>query len=178
MAGQAVKFVLPSRTMTVTERVFPACVQRAYLYLERDVDPGDPPYSDDALDLMDFDPDAATWTVGLRPTRAWRRGDPSPPNPRPHQCSGWQYGLPPAKTYHTEQVVAVLLTAVEPYADGIATACRTLGLRAGIRVVIQMTARYDGGAIDVTTATVSCGTTTIQRLARLNLSLACDQYVH
>ncbi|WP_422739700.1 DUF4279 domain-containing protein [Micromonospora sp. WMMD729] len=156
----------------------PSCVQRAYLYLARDVETAGPPYSVDELQLMAFDPDEVSRIVGLQPTMAWQRGAPHPNRPGPRQFSAWEYSPAPVRTYRSEEVVARLLDDVEPYATGIAEACKSLGMRAGVAVVIEMTARRDHQDLDITTAAVGYSAETIGRLARLSLALEHDQYLY
>jgi hypothetical protein len=152
-----------------------ACTQRAYLYLARDIDAAGPPYADSDAERMAFDPDEITALVGLRPTEAWRRGDPSPwTAERPRRFSGWKYELPEVATFDTEAVVTGLLDAIEPYATGIARACDTLGMTAGVTVVIWMRADSVG---DLSTPSIGYRAETVQRLANLRLALDHDQYV-
>ena len=156
------------------------CEQRAYLWLERAGDVGEPPYSGEQLGRMAFDPGRVTELVGLAPTDSARRGDPRRrPNAPAARFSRWEYSLPVRETSVTEDVVTALLDAVEPHADGIATACRELGLQAGIMVVITLKGYRDAdGEIVLTTAATGSSSPIIQRLARLGLSLEHDQYVH
>ncbi|MBM2615910.1 DUF4279 domain-containing protein [Actinoplanes sp. LDG1-06] len=142
------------------------CTQRAYLYLARDVETGPPPYSADELRLMSFDPDEVTRLVGLRPTRAGQRGL--------WRFSDWKYELAEVMTYETEEVVTSLLDAIEPYAGGIAEACATLGMRAGINVVIEMHGDRNG----LSTAAITYSAHTLKRLARLDVTVDHDQYVY
>jgi hypothetical protein len=136
-----------------------SCRQRAYLYLCRDYEPVSlPPYDDEDLDRMAFDPDEATVLVGLTPTSTRRR-------PR---FDGWDYEVPEVDTFDTEEVVTALLDAIEPYAAGLARARAELGLRAGVTVVIWSTG---------TTPAVCYRAETVRRLADLHLSLDHDQYV-
>ena len=153
------------------------CVQRAYLYLARDVEVGEPPYGADQLQLMEFEPEAVTRAVGLPPTRSWRRGDPHPRRSEPRRFSNWEYALPEVRTYDTEEVVIALLDAIEPHAAGIVDACGILGMRAGIMVVIEMSGDRDtlDGDIDVSTAAIRYSSRTLHRLARLDLSIGLDQ---
>jgi hypothetical protein len=66
---------------------------------------------------MTFNPDEVTALIWLTPTKAWRRGDPSArAGGPPRRFSGWQYELPEASTFDTEEIVAALLDAIEPYA--------------------------------------------------------------
>jgi hypothetical protein len=95
------------------------CIQRAYLYLQRDVDAGEPPYGADQRQLMAFDPNDVTGLVGLQPSQAWRRGDPSSHPSGPRRFSSWRYELPEVRTYFTEEVVTQLLDAIEPHAVGM-----------------------------------------------------------
>ncbi|MFC3384405.1 DUF4279 domain-containing protein [Couchioplanes azureus] len=154
-------------------------MQRAYLYLVRDVDVGEPPYELDELRQMAFDPDDVTRLVGLEPTRAWQRGDPHPYAPLPRRFSRWAFELAEVRTYVTEEVVSQLLDAIEPYAAGIADACSTLGMRAGVAVVITMSGGRDtvAGGLHVSTASITYIARTLQRLAGLGLSVDHDQYV-
>lgn len=128
---------------------------------------------------MDFDPEAATRAVGLRPTQSWRRGDPHPRRTEPRRFSNWTYELPEMRTYSSEEVVIPLLNAIEPHAAGIAEACRSLGMRAGITVVITMSGDRDtsDGSIGVSTAAIAYSARTLHRMTRLNLSVDHDQYV-
>ncbi|GAB7043437.1 MULTISPECIES: DUF4279 domain-containing protein [Catenuloplanes] len=126
-------------------------------------------------------PDEITEIVGLQPTEAHRRGDPATGRPWPrHRSSAWRYEQPAAATYDTEDVVRRLLDAIEPHADGIRAACRTLGLGARAEVVIEMHATrkntYDD-ALVVTTPAISYSAETVARLAALDLSIDHDQYV-
>jgi hypothetical protein len=150
------------------------------LYLARDVDSNGPPYSDDELDLMAFDPGAVTRLVGLQPTDSWRRGDPRPGRTEPRRFSNWQYELAKVRTFYTEDVVIQLLDAIEPHAAGIAEACAAFGLRAGIQVVIEMSGDRDteDGNLHVSTAAITYSAETVKRLARLNASVDHDQYVY
>jgi phosphatidylserine synthase len=52
-----------------------------------------------------------------------------------------------------------------------------LGLDAGVSVVIEMHGRHDHGEIRLSTAAVIYSAATVQRLARLDLSVDHDQYV-
>ncbi|MFD1325457.1 DUF4279 domain-containing protein [Micromonospora sonneratiae] len=155
------------------------CTQRAYLHLERDVEFTDPPYTPSHIALMVFDPDEVTRLVGLQPTKAWRSGDPISGTSRLRRFSSWKYELPEVHNYITEEVVVPLLDAIEPYADGIDTACRTLGMRAGIMVVITMHGdrNTDDGEPHVSTAAITYTSQTLRRLARLGLAIEHDQYV-
>ncbi|MER7009707.1 DUF4279 domain-containing protein [Dactylosporangium sp. NPDC000555] len=159
----------------------PRCVQRAYLYLERNVDVTGPPFTSSDLALMSFDPDEVTRLVGLQPTTTWRSDDPDPVSgtSRLRRFSSWKYEQPEAHNYITEEVVVSLLDAVEPYTEGIDTACRTLGMRAGIMVVITMHGdrNTDDGGPHVSTAAITYTAQTLRRLVRLGLSLEHDQYV-
>ncbi len=159
--------------------VLATCTQRAYLYLDRDLDLPGPPYRPEDLDRMAFEPDDVTGRTGLVPTTAWRRGDPSPRADRPpRRFSNWAYELPEKCTADTEEVVVALLDAIEPHAPGIAEACRALGLRAGVMVVIWMQGGRDAaGDVIFCTPSLSFAERTIQRLARMHLSLDHDQYV-
>jgi hypothetical protein len=153
---------------------------RTYLYFECEGDFGEPPYSSGQLDQMAFDPDRVTELVGLTPTSSWRRGDPRPvpkfPTARRFAC--WRYELPVEHTYYAEDVVLSLLNTIEPYADQISYTCQTLGLRAGIMLVIEMTGyRDDEGGVIVSTAVIGYSADTLHRLARINLILQHDQYV-
>ncbi|WP_433378126.1 DUF4279 domain-containing protein [Actinoplanes sp. CA-142083] len=154
------------------------CLQRAYLYLERNYD-SEPPYSDDALDQMFFEPAEVTARVGLAPTTAWRRGDPAPRHDRPpRRFSSWSYELPESSTRDTEEVVTALLDAIEPHAAGIAVARAELGLRAGVMVVIWLAGGRDrGDEVSFTTPALSFRERTVQRLAAMGLSLDHDLYV-
>lgn len=156
----------------------PSCVQRAYLYLAKNIETGGPPYSVNELQLMAFDPDDVSRLVGLQPTTAWKRGAPHPHRPGSRRFSTWEYSLAPVRTYLSEEVVVGLLDDVEPYAAGIAEACQSLGMRAGVMVVIETTARRDNEDLDVTTAAVGYSAETIGRLARLGLALEHDQYLY
>lgn len=155
------------------------CTQRAYLYLERDHDPAGPPYDDRDLDRMAFDPDDVTALTGLTPTRSWRRGDPAArAGGPPRRFSGWEYEPPGLRTYDTEQVITALLDRVEPYAGGITRACRMLGMRAGVIVVIWMRGeRHSDGDVVVSTPAICYRAQTVQRLAALRLAVDHDQYV-
>jgi hypothetical protein len=156
----------------------PTCTQRAYLYLERKTSASGPPYSEDELELMAFDPGEVTRLVGLHPTATRRRGDPHTHHPTPHRFSSWRYETSPVHTFFTETVVTGLLNTIEPYTAGIADACRTLGMQAGIMVVIEMGPRRDDdGGATVSTADVSYSAETVRRLSRLGLALHHDQYV-
>jgi hypothetical protein len=127
---------------------------------------------------MAFDPGEVTGLVGLEPTAAWQRGDPHPCRPGLRRFSSWMYELPQVRTYVTEDVVTMLLDAVEPHAAGLAEACRTLGVRAGIMVVIEMRSRRDeDGDVTVSTPAVGYSAGTIRRLGRLDLEVHHDQYV-
>jgi hypothetical protein len=164
--------------MIDTDAAAARCTQRAYLYLERDVVTGDPPYTSDELALMAFEPDEVTRLAGLRPTATWRRGDPHPRFRTPRRFSGWHYELPARETYVTENVVSELLDAVEPYAAGITAAREGLGLRAGVMIVIEMQGdRDEDGDVSVSTAAITYSAATIRRVAALDLSLHHDQYV-
>ncbi|WP_344615747.1 DUF4279 domain-containing protein [Dactylosporangium salmoneum] len=159
----------------------PRCVQRAYLYLERNVDVTGPPFTSGDLALMSFDPDEVTRLVGLQPTTTWRSGGPHPVSgtSRPRRFSSWKYEQPEAHNYITEDIVVPLLDAIEPYTDGIHTACRTMGMRAGIMVVVTMHGDRDtvDGEPHVSTAAITYTSETLRRLVELDLSLAHDQYV-
>lgn len=148
------------------------CVQRAYLYLQRDVDA-------DQRQLMAFDPNEVTRLVGLRPTEAWRRGDPSSHPSGPRRFSSWKYELPEVRTYLTEEVVTPLLDAIEPHAAGIADACRTPGMKAGVTVVIKMSGDRNtvNGDLHVSTAAITYPAQSLQRIFRLGLSIDHDKYV-
>jgi Domain of unknown function (DUF4279) len=156
------------------------CIQRAYLYLTRDVDTDGPPYSVEELELMAFDPSDVTRLVGLQPTKAWRRGDLHPGRAGRRRFSNWEFGPASVRTHLTEEVVAALLDVVEPHRADIADACGSLGLRAGVMVVIEMSGNRDtaDGSIDVSTAAITYTAETVKRLARLNLSVDHDQYVY
>jgi len=155
------------------------CTQRAYLYLERELDLQGPPYSSEDLDRMAFEPDAVTARTGLVPTVAWRRGDPSPRAGRPpRRFSHWAYELPEKSTLDSDEVVTALLDAIEPYAAGIAEARSALGLQAGVMVVIWVEGGRDAdGAVTFTTPSLGYRQRTVQRLAEMHLSLDHDQYV-
>lgn len=155
------------------------CVQRAYLHLVRDVEVTGPPFTSSDVALMTFDPDEVTRLTGLRPTEAWRSGDPVPGTSRSRRLSTWKYELPEVHSYITEEVVVPLLDAIEPYTESIDTARRTLGMRAGIMVVITMHGdrNTDDGESHVSTAAITYTSQTLQRLAQLGLSLEHDQYV-
>ncbi|MBB4767062.1 DUF4279 domain-containing protein [Amorphoplanes digitatis] len=164
--------------MIDTDAAAVRCTQRAYLYLERDVATGDPPYTADELELMAFEPDEVTRLAGLRPTATWRRGDPHPRFRTPRRFSGWHYELPARETHVTEHVLSDLLDAVEPYAEGLAAARDGLGLRAGIMILIEMQGdRDEDGDVSVSTASIAYSAATLHRLAALDLSLEHDQYV-
>jgi len=152
------------------------CTQRAYLYLESDHDVDGPPYSDSDLDEMAFDPDEVTALVGLTPTTAWRRGDPSARAGRPpRRLSCWNYELPEVSTFDTEKVLVALLDAIEPYAAGILGACSALRLRAGVTLVIWLHGARDAdGDVFVSTPALSYRRQTVQRLARLHLAVDHD----
>jgi hypothetical protein len=159
------------------------CLQRAYLSLRGDVATGGTPHSVEEQKRLGFDPDDVTRLVGLQPTEASRRGDPHPRRPAPARLrsSDWIYELPKVRTYVTEDVVTQLLDAIEPHAAGIAEACATLGLRAKISVVIEMSGVRDpdGEGINLSTAAISYTGETLKRLARLNLLyIDHDQYVY
>ncbi|MEU8659266.1 DUF4279 domain-containing protein [Actinoplanes philippinensis] len=102
-----------------------------------------------------------------------------PGRPDQQRFSNWTYELPEVRTYFTEEVVTRLLDEIEPHAGGIVEACTSLGLRAGINVVITMSGVRDAGDGDVTvsTAAVTYTSETLKRLARLNVSVDHDQYV-
>ncbi|MFI5493228.1 DUF4279 domain-containing protein [Actinoplanes sp. NPDC051859] len=145
------------------------CTHRAYLYVERDHS-AEPAYTDAELDRIAFDPDSVTALVGITPTEACRRGDPDPrPGRLPRRFSRWSFELPERETFETEDVVMELLDVIEPYASGIARACDELGMRAGVMVVICV---KDGRS-----PVLGYQGQTIQRLARLGLSLHHDLYV-
>ncbi|OHV63654.1 DUF4279 domain-containing protein [Pseudofrankia sp. BMG5.36] len=153
-----------------------SCTQRAYLYLNRSHNFGEPPYSDSDLVEMAFDPDEVTSLVGLTPTTAWRCGDPSArADGPPRRFSCWDYELPEVSTFDTEEVVAALLDAIEPHAAGLTRACGTLGMRAAVMVVIWMHgARNECGDAFVSTPTLSYSEQTMRRLAQLHLALHHD----
>lgn len=154
------------------------CTQRVYLYLERDVDPVGPPYAESDLDLMAFDPDEVTALIGLQPTTAWRRGDPTPGTLVSRRFSRWQYELPEVDTFITEDVVIRMVEAIEPHAEGIAAACSTLGMTAGVMVVISTRGEYGADdAVVVSTPAIGYTAQSVQRLARLGLAVHHDQYV-
>lgn len=156
------------------------CVQRACLFLTPDVAVDELPGSVSEQEQPAFDPDDVTRLVGLQPTKAWRRGDPHPSRPFHRRFSTWAYELAEVRTYCTEEVVTQLLDAIEPHAAGIAEACATLGMRAGIDVVIEMSGDRDteDGGIHVRTAAVTYTAETVQRLARLKVSVDHDQYIY
>jgi hypothetical protein len=128
---------------------------------------------------MAFEPDEVTALTGLTPTAAWRRGDPSPRSDRPpRRFSHWTYELPETCSRDTEEVVTALLDAIEPHAAGIASACHTLGMRAGVMVVIWMQGGRDAdGGVTFSTPALGYGRRTVQRLAEMHLSLDHDQNV-
>ncbi|MGX7671240.1 DUF4279 domain-containing protein [Plantactinospora sp. DSM 117369] len=128
---------------------------------------------------MAFNPDEVTRLIGLQPTEAWYSGDPVPGTSRSRRFSSWTYGLPEVRNYITEEVVVSLLEAIEPYAGGIDTACRTLGMRAGIMVVITMHGdrNTNDGGLHVSTAAITYTLQTLRRLAKLGVSVEHDQYV-
>jgi len=155
------------------------CIQRAYLYLTRDLDTGGPPLRADEIKLMAFDPDDVTRLVRLQPTTAWRRGDLHPGLSERRRSSNWEYELAKVRTYFTEGVVTRLLDAIEPHAAGITEACAALGMRAGINVVIEMIGDRNtaSGNLHVSTAAITYTAQTLKRLAQLDLSVDHDQYV-
>ncbi|MDG4829053.1 DUF4279 domain-containing protein [Solwaraspora sp. WMMD1047] len=155
------------------------CVQRAYLYLVRDVEVSGPPFASSDLAAMAFDPDEVTRLTGLQPTESSRSGDRVSGTSRLRRFSQWTYELPEVRSYDTEEVVLALLGAIEPYAEGIHAACRTLGMRAGVMVVITMYGDRDtdDGGLDVSTASIAYGAQTLRRLTLLGLSVEHDQYV-
>jgi hypothetical protein len=155
------------------------CAQRAYLYLERDHDLVGPPFNDDDLAQLEFDPDEVTALVGLTPTTTWRRGDPASwRGGRPHRFSGWKYELPEISTFDTEEVVIALLDVIEPHGEKIVSASHTWGMRAGVMVVIWMYGELNtDGEMVVSTPALGYTAPTVQRLARLGLAVHHDQYV-
>ncbi|AGZ38507.1 DUF4279 domain-containing protein [Actinoplanes friuliensis] len=164
--------------MNDTDTAAAGCTQRAYLYLERDVATDGPPYNPAELDLMAFEPDEVTRLLGLDPTATWRRGDPHPQFPAPRRFSGWNYEQPARVTYATEDVVTAMLDAVEPHAEGLVNACKTLGMRAAIMVVIEMQgSRQNDGDISISTPAITYSAATLRRAAALDLALNHDQYV-
>jgi hypothetical protein len=71
------------------------------------------------------------------------------------------------------------LDVIEPYADKITNTCRTLQMKAGIMLVIEMEGYHDtDGEVMLSTAATGCTSDTIKRLAHLNLSVEHDQYVN
>jgi Domain of unknown function (DUF4279) len=155
------------------------CTQRAYLYLVRDVDLTGPPYTPSDAALLAFDPGEVTRLIGLQPTKAWRSGETVVGTSRSRRFDSWAYELPEVHSYITEEVVVPLLEAIEPYAEGIARACDTLGMRAGIMVVVTMHGdrNTDDGGLHVSTAAIAYTSKTLKRLAQLGLSVEHDQYV-
>jgi hypothetical protein len=155
------------------------CTQRAYLYLVRDVDLTGPPYTPSDRALLAFDPGEVTRLIGLQPTEVWRSGETVAGTSRSHRSDSWAYELPEVHSYITEEVIVPLLDAIEPYAEGIERACHTLGMRAGIMVVIKMRGdrNTDDGGLHVSTAAISYTPKTLKRLAQMGLSVDHDQYV-
>jgi hypothetical protein len=66
-----------------------------------------------------------------------------------------------------------------PAAYRIAEACTTLGMRAGVMVVIEMSGDRDTdhGGLQVSTAAITYTAGTVRRPARLGLSVNHDQYL-
>jgi hypothetical protein len=135
--------------------------QRADLVLQRRVTKDVSSYSDAELDALAFDPDEVTALVGLAPTRVYRWGGPGGSGRR---ANAWQYSTPVMDTMITDDVVTALLDRIDPCAEGIAAACRAFGLRPGIRVL-------NDSPDPAARALVYYGPTTIQRLARLDVSI-------
>lgn len=97
----------------------------------------------------------------------------------PRRRSGWYVELPAREEYDTEALVRELLCVVEPYAEGIALACRTLKVVPGINVVVEMhSVRDEAGGLLVTTPALSLRGDTLRRIADLGCRLDCDQYVY
>lgn len=95
----------------------------------------------------------------------------------PRRFSGWKYELPEVETFITEDVVIRLLEAIDPYAEGIAAACSTLGMTAGVMVVISTAGECGDDGVVVSTPAIGYTVQTVRRLARLGLAVHHDQYL-
>lgn len=125
----------------------------------------------------DFNPDDVTALVGITPTHTARRGEVMG-NGRPRRRSTWSFRLGEwRRAFDTEELVCELLDVLDHHRTALAHLPDS-GLSPGLSLVIEMYSVHDDeGEVMVSTPALSLGSHTIRRMADMNLSLWCDQYV-
>ena len=121
-----------------------------------------------ALYGENFDPDAVTLLVGLKPSSIQRKNLPTPKH------SMWKFSSGKVR----DEVIDVygmansLVSRLEPHADGIAGARRQFGLNAVLEVVLRIAAK-EGAS----TPAIGFDLEVIEFLTRVGASIDVDTYL-
>ena len=75
-----------------------------------------------------FSPEEVTRTVGLQPTKTWRKGESVQNTLIRRKVDGWAFELPYEKTLELEEMIRRLLDKLEPYREKLVEVSRDLGL--------------------------------------------------
>jgi Domain of unknown function (DUF4279) len=114
-----------------------------------------------------FEPDVVTTELGLRPTRAWRKGDLRGGSPvLRHGDDGWALEINNRPSLHVDEELSAALDHLRPCAAQFKRLLREHGLRAQLCFGIDV----EGGQYP----SISFGASQIGELSDLGLSLDID----
>jgi Domain of unknown function (DUF4279) len=114
-----------------------------------------------------FDPEALTRRLGLRPTRTWRRGD-GRTAARAWEWDGWAVRAGPEHSVDLVDLTIRLVAHLEPHVDAISAACEECGLTAHLDLIALTTD---------TMPTVHFEPHIVSVLARLGVELDVDVWL-